>query len=90
MDETKIETHPVQLRNHLGHRVDGGRLPKVVTMMAYEVYCEIHSPQEAMVTGGCRGGFSSGEIIAFLYARNFPHSEWAKRADEAFHRMEKL
>jgi len=56
--------------------------------MAYEVYCGIHGTQEAMVTGNCRGGFSAGELIAFLYARNFPRKEWSQRVDEAFRGME--
>ena len=60
-----------------------GRAPKVVTMRAYEAYCHVFGSQEAMVTGGCRGGFSSGELIAFLYARSFPKEEWRKRFDEA-------
>lgn len=40
-------------------------------------------PQPAIVEGDCRGGFSSGEIIAFLYARSFPRAEWRARVDEA-------
>lgn len=79
----EIETHPVQGTNHLGHRVDGKRCPKVVTMAAYEVYCHVFRPQEAMVTGDCRGGFGTGELIAFLYARSFPKSEWRDRIYEA-------
>jgi len=53
-------------------------------MAAYEVYCELYGAQEALVTGGCRGGMSQGELIAFLYARSFPRSEWRRRVDEAF------
>lgn len=63
-------------------------MPQVVTMKAYEVYCHLHRPQEAMVTGGCRGGFSTGELIAFLYAHAFPKSEWAVRVQEAFRGMD--
>jgi len=77
MDE-KIETHPVQTVDH-----KGGKLSKVVTMRAYEVYKKVYGEQEAMVTGHCRGGFSTGELIAFLYARTFPQTEWSKRIDEA-------
>jgi hypothetical protein len=90
MSEETVKTHPVQVRDHKGNRVDGGRCPTVVTMLAYEVYCAVFRPQEALVTGHCRGGFSTGELIAFLYARNFPRSEWQKRVDEAFIGMEKL
>jgi hypothetical protein len=53
-------------------------------MRAYEVYCHVYGAQEAMVTGGCRGGFSTGELIAFLYARSFPKEEWMRRVEEAF------
>lgn len=83
----EIETHPVQ--NHDGRR-GPGKAPKTVTMAAYEVYCHLHGPQEAMVTGWCRGGFSTGELIAFLYARSFPKVEWRQRVDEAFRGMENL
>ena len=80
MDD-KPKTHPVQTSNNKGN----GRAPQVVTMRAYEVYCQVHSPQEALVTGGCRGGFGTGELIAFLYARSFPKEQWRARAEEAFH-----
>lgn len=59
-------------------------------MRAYEVYCQLYSAQEAMVTGGCRGGFSAGELIAFLYAHSFPESEWRVRAEEAFNGLKNV
>lgn len=79
-----IPTHPVQIP-----RVQRGeaRVPTAVTMRAYEVYKAIYGPQEAMVTGECRGGFSAGELIAFLYAETFPRNEWRERAEEAFRGM---
>lgn len=58
-----------------------------VYMAAYEVYSVVFSPQEAMITGSCRGGFGIGELTAFLYARAFPRTEWRKRVDEAFESM---
>jgi len=75
------ETHPVQStpRNR-----KPATAPSVVTMRAYDVYCEVFAPQPAMVEGDCRGGFSSGELIAFLYARSFPKDEWCARVREAF------
>lgn len=76
------ETHPMQVKR--GYGLPASRVPKVVSMRAYEVYCHVHGKQEAMVTGGCRGGFSAGELIAFLYARSFPKDEWRTRTDEAF------
>lgn len=74
--------HPVQ--SH--HRIKA--ISSAVTMAAYEVYCHVYAPQEALVTGWCRGGFSTGELIAFLYARSFPRAEWDKRFHEAINSME--
>lgn len=81
---SEIEVHPVQVPTRGGERPV---CPKVVTMAAYEVYCHLHGKQEALVTGGCRSGFGVGELIAFLYARNFPKAEWRERTDEAFRGM---
>lgn len=78
-----IETHPVQTVDHRG-----GKINKAVTMAAYEVYCEVFGSQPAMVTGWCRGGFSTGELIGFLYARSFPKSEWSARFHEALAGMD--
>lgn len=72
-----VETHPIQAR------YTPVRVPKAVSMRAYEVYSEVFSSQEAMVTGDCRGGFGGGELIAFLYARSFPKAEWTVRFHEA-------
>lgn len=55
-----------------------------MTLRAYEVYKAVYGSQEAMITGGCRGGFGVGELIAFLYAHSFPQAEWRVRVDEAF------
>lgn len=82
---SEILTHPVQTVDHRG-----GKCPQVVTLRAYEVYCHVYGAQEAMVTGHCRGGFSEGELIAFLYAYSFPKEEWRKRVDEAFNGAEHL
>lgn len=79
-----IPVHPVQNKAHSRRPV----CPQAVTMAAYEVYCELYSPQEAMVTGECRGGFGVNELIAFLYAKSFPRSEWKKRVEEAFYGMD--
>ena len=57
-------------------------------MAAYEVYCGLFGAQDALVTGGCRGGFSTGELIAFLYARSFPRDQWRARVDEALMGLE--
>lgn len=80
MNMTKVdpEVHPVQAAKH-----SRGWAPTTVTLRAYEVYCDLFGKQEALVTGGCRGGFSTGELIAFLYAHSFPKAEWKSRFHEA-------
>lgn len=79
---TEVATHPIQMQG-----VRGAKAPQSVTMRAYEVYCHLYGPQEAMVTGWCRGGFGAGELMAFLYARSFPKAEWSARVDEAMRGM---
>lgn len=83
MADKEVLTHPVQLNGK-----HGGRVGTAVTLRAYEVYVHIYNPQEALITGDCRGGFSAGELIAYLYAHSFPQAEWRDRATEAFNRME--
>ena len=80
-----MKTHPVQTVDY-----KGGKLRTEVTLLAYEVYSYVYSPQEALIKGDCRGGLSTGELIAFLYARSFPKEEWSKRVHEAFHGMEHI
>ena len=77
-----MKTHPIQTVDN-----KGGRLRTEVTLKAYEVYCHVFAPQEDLITGNCRGGFSTGELIAFLYAGTFPKEEWRKRVNEAFEGM---
>ena len=77
------ELHPIQTVDH-----KGGKLRTEVTLRAYEVYCHVYAPQEAMVTWYCRGGFATAELIAFLYAHSFPKEEWRARVNEAFEGME--
>jgi len=80
MSEPKI--WPIQRSNKRYN--EQASVPKVVYMAAYEVYCYIYSPQQAMIEDGCRGGFGLGELTAFLYARTFPKEEWRNRTNEAF------
>lgn len=75
----EIPVHPVQTSQQTRNAV----VPQTVTMRAYEVYCYVFGPQEAVVVGDCRGGFSTGELIGFLYARSFPATEWRQRFEEA-------
>lgn len=80
---TEPRVFPMQVM--LGYNREGGAIAETVYMAAYEVYAHVHGPQQAMIDfdKGCRGGFSSAEIIAFLYARSFPKVEWRARAEEA-------
>jgi hypothetical protein len=76
-----IPVHPVQRCNR--PQYEQAYAPQAVTLKAYEVYCHIYRPQEALITGGCRGGFATSELIAFLYASSFPKAEWSMRFEEA-------
>lgn len=84
---TEPRVFPMQVR--LGYNREDGAIAEPVYMAAYEVYSHVWGPQEAMINfgKGCRGGFSSSEIVAFLYARSFPKVEWRERVDEAFSGM---
>ena len=62
-------------------------VPEDVYMAAYEVYCHVYAPQEAMITGWCRGGFGLEELVAFLYAKPFPKEQWSHKVNEAFDGM---
>lgn len=84
--EQPPDTHPVQKP----HRNEHSYCPIKVTLAAYEVYCHVWGPQEALITGWCRGGFGTCELIALLYARSFPRNEWRQRVDEAFSGMVNL
>ena len=86
-DDTIRDTFPVQTRQPIH---DGAKVNRLVYMAAYEVYSAVHGPQEALLTGHCRGGFGAGELIAFLYAKAFPRSEWRARCNEAFKDMRQL
>lgn len=80
-----IISHPVQFGQSEEHPSKSARVPESVALRAYEVYCHVFAPQPAMVDvkNGCRGGFSVGEIVCFLYARSFPKDEWEVRFKEA-------
>ena len=64
-------------------RLDKGTIPHEVHLKAYEVYCELWGPQDALVEGWCRGGFHLSELVAQLYAAAFPREEWEARVREA-------
>ncbi len=72
---------PVQNADRL--RRDNLFVSESVHMAAYEVYCHVYAPQEALITGDCRGGFGVGELIGFLYARSFPKDQWQERWHES-------
>ena len=77
---------PIQSTQERGRHT----VPESVYMAAYEVYCHVYSPQEAIIDldgKNCRGGFGMGELVAFLYARHFPQDQWRDKVDEAFKGM---
>ncbi len=79
---------PIQLKWH--RPSESGQVNEALYMAAYEVYSTVFKPQPAMIEGGCRGGFSTGEFIALLYARAFPKAEWRRRFEEAMVGMRNL
>jgi len=83
MSNESPKFHPVQTGLGRRHPSETAVVPQAVAMRAYEVYCRLHGEQPAMVTGGCRGGFGDGELVAYLYAHTFPQAEWQMRFDEA-------
>lgn len=83
MDELKL--FPVQVKR--GFHREPAKVRESVYMRAYEVYSHVFAPQQAMIEGGCRGGFGVGEMIAFLYASGFPKDQWRARVDEALKGM---
>lgn len=85
--DLEVPSFPVQTRQPI-HQ--SARCTQTVVMRAYEVYCHVFRPQEALITGSCRGGFGAGQLIAFLYARSFPKEEWLARFDEALKGMSQL
>lgn len=77
--------HPVQV----DRLARNAFVPEAVALAAYEVYSQINRPQPAMIDlagRNCRGGFSTGELIALLYARAFPKAEWSDRVEIALRR----
>jgi len=80
-----VSLEPTQAPDHAQHPIQPCKdrfISKAVTTLAYEVYCHIFTPQEALITGNCRGGFGSTELIGLLYARNFPRDQWLSRFRE--------
>lgn len=81
-DEATRNKYPIQVSSYR-HPGKSASVNRALYMKAYEVYCHVFSPHEALVKGDCRGGFGVGEFVAFLYASGFPRSEWRARVDEA-------
>lgn len=88
-EENKREWFPVQRRDPFP-RGSGSQLGADVYLKAYEVYSYVYSPQPALLEGSCRGGFSIGEVVAFLYAASFPKEEWRERVDEALCQLKNI
>ena len=76
-----VQIAPIQTPGRRQGRA--AHIPALVHVAAYEVYCHLYGEQQDQITGDCRGGFSVLEVIAFLYARSFPKTEWQRRVDEA-------
>lgn len=85
MSEIEPLVHPVKTKRGGGH--PNGQAPQVLTIRAYEVYAHNYGPQPALITASCRGGFGAGELLALLYARSFPKTEWQARVEEALRGM---
>ncbi len=71
-------TVPAQIGERRGAH---GRLPETVARMAFEVYHHLW-PNQSFERLHERGGFGVGEVVAMLYAHNFPRKEWRDRFDE--------
>lgn len=74
--------HSVQLNYRLRNERNGW-VPVVVAARAYEVYSHMYGTHQSLDKLNSRGGFGTGELVAFLYARGFPRGEWSARVDEA-------
>lgn len=81
MSEKQIIHRPIQ---KMPMRNERSSIGDSVHMAAYEVYSHVYAPQKALIEGNCRGGFGIGELIAYLYARSFPKTEWKQKVKEAF------
>ena len=79
------KTMPVQ-KSRLGYN-EQAHVNEAVYMRVYEIYSHVFAPQQAMIEGACRGGWSIGEMAAFLYAGNFSKDQWRDRFDEALKGM---
>lgn len=80
--ETGRASYPIQGRAR-SRPTQYASVNRAVYLAAYDVYVHCWGKQDAMLKAGCRGGFSTGEVIAFLYARGFPRPEWRDRVEEA-------
>lgn len=80
MSETEArKSYPVQIPYYDGHK----EISAPIHLTAYEVYKFLFGEQKALIEDHCRGGFSTGELLALLYAKAFPQFEWRQRFDEA-------
>jgi hypothetical protein len=60
-----------------------GKIPACVAERCYEVYSHIWGDRQSLARLNERGGFGTGEMIAYLYAYPFPKDEWRARSHEA-------
>jgi hypothetical protein len=75
--------HPVRSQKALQ------TIPEAVAKRVYEVYEHVFGAHPAMLQAerGYCGGFHAEEVVAMLYARSFPKTEWGRRTTEAMERQ---
>lgn len=78
-----MKHYPIQ-KSHKSPR-EKTTIPEPIYLAAYEVYEEVYGKQPALIDHdrGCRGGFGISELVAYLYARAFPKTQWRIRVHEA-------
>lgn len=80
-----MELFPIQTKDG-----KGGKIAESVYRRAYEVYSAVYGAQEELLVNGCRCGFSTCELIAFLYAYPFPKEQWFRKINEVFKNKENI
>lgn len=76
-----INMLPTQVSNGYGQKVE---ISEEIARKAYEVFSHLYGTSQSFERIHERGGFSSREIIAFLYMHTFPKSEWSKISYHVF------
>lgn len=61
----KLKGPKERIRNAPAQGYEGG-IPWKMHLRAYDAYCSKWSPQQALIEGGCRGGFGVNELDEFI------------------------